>query len=235
MSQEKKNILRKLMHEPILSFNKLWEKKGSSNGFAYHLKSLEQEGFIKKTSKGYGLTHEGKKFAAYIDGETGEQSKFPVMGVLVVVYNKREDKVLMLHRLKEPFYGYWGFIAGKIKFSQYILECACAELKEEAGISCDLELKGLFSSKTMQNGKLAFNHQLFIVKGTNPRGKLIKKTREGECSWISIEKISKLNSFPNVQESIRISSSKNFVWVEADRLTENDKFIEMNVLREEEF
>ena len=84
------------------------DKEGSSNNFAYHLKVLQEDGLVEKTEEGYRLSSEGKSYAAYIEGESGEKSKFPLPCVVVVVF-KNSEEVLMLKRKKEPFYGYWGF------------------------------------------------------------------------------------------------------------------------------
>ncbi|MBC8495552.1 NUDIX domain-containing protein [archaeon] len=231
MKQEKERIIQKLIHKPVMSFNELWDKQGSSNLFTYHLNSLIKDKLVEKTEKGYQLTHKGKKQAAYIEGETGKDAKFPLVGSIVVVFNEDKDKVLMMQRKKEPFYNYWGFVGGKLTFEQYILECAKEELDQEAGLECDLELKGLFSSKTYNNEKLSYNHQMFIVKGVNPRGKLKKETREGSPKWINIKDVEKLTKFPNVPYVIDIALSKEFKWLEADRIQENDEFVEMKILK----
>jgi ADP-ribose pyrophosphatase YjhB (NUDIX family) len=231
MNPERTAIINKLMHHPNLTFNKVWEKKGKSNNFAYHLKILEEDGYVEQHQGKYHLSHKGKKYATYVDGGTGTEAKFPLIGVIIVVFRKK-DEILMMKRLKEPFYGYWGVIGGKLKFSQYILECAQQELLEESGLHADLTLKGLFSSKTMHNGSLSYNHEMFIIKGINPKGKLVTKTREGECAWKKISEISKMNIFPNIPNSIAIAQSKQFRWVEADRIQENDQFKEMIVQKD---
>lgn len=235
MNTERQKILKKLMHSPLMSFNELWNKEGESNKFAYHLKVLEEDNFIQKSDEGYQLTHQGKKYVAYLEGKTGERSQFPLMGVIIVILNEENNKVLMQKRTKEPFYGYWGYVGGKLKFSQYILECAKEEIKEETGLECDVELKGLFSSKTYNNDSLSYNHQMFVVKATNPKGTLIKENREGVNLWFKIEDISNLKTFPNIQNSLSISLSKGFKWVEADRFQENDEFKDIKIVREEEF
>ncbi|MGV8151327.1 MAG: NUDIX domain-containing protein [Candidatus Woesearchaeota archaeon] len=232
MNNVRQEILRRLIHEQNVSFNKLWDKKGESNKFAYHLKVLEEEGIITKNAKRYQLTNKGKKLAAYTEGADGKEAKFPVIAAIIIVFDKTKKKVLMTKRLKEPFYGYWGFIGGKIKFTQYIMECAEQELLEETGLKCNLELKGLFSSKTYHDNDLAFNHELFIIKGTNPKGKLIKKNREGECEWVKLEKVKTLNIFPNVPYSIKIVQSKNFRWIEADRFQKDGVFTSMHKLKD---
>lgn len=233
MNKERQKILMKLMHEPVLTFNELWNKEGTSNSFSYHIKVLEEDRLIEKTEEGYKLTHEGKKYSGYIEGETGEKAKAPIVAVFIVVLDG--DKALMQKRTKEPFYDYWGFVGGKLKFDQYILECAKEELKQETGLECDLELKGLFSSKTYNNKDLSFNHQAFVIKATNPGGKLIKKTREGTNEWIDIKDMDKLKTFPNAPNSLDIALSDSFRWVEADRFQEDDVFKEMKVLKDKEF
>ena len=114
------------------------------------------------------------------------------------------------------------------------MECAEQELREETGLECDLELKGLFSAKTYNNSELAYNHQMFIIKATNPRGTLIEKTREGINQWFSHDEIKELAIFPNVPESIKIIHSEHFRWVEADRFQERDVFKEFKVLKDRE-
>ncbi|MEK6615779.1 MAG: hypothetical protein AABZ32_06675, partial [Bacteroidota bacterium] len=66
----------------------LWAKQGPSNKFAYHLTVLEEDGLIIKDAKGYSLTQEGKKRSAYLEGSTGEKAKFPIIAILIVVFDK---------------------------------------------------------------------------------------------------------------------------------------------------
>lgn len=216
-------ILSKIMHQPGLSFNALWDKQGTSNKFAYHLKTLEQDGLIKKEQGAYFLTSKGKSEAAFIDGASGKKASFPLVGILAVIFDS-DGKILLNRRLKEPFYGAWGMPGGKIKFEHTILECAAEEIKEETGLECDLELKGIFSAKTFNNEKLAYNHQMFIVKATNPRGELIPSTREGENHWLTIDEIKQLDTFPGVMSHIEACLSNSFHWTQVERTQENDEF-----------
>lgn len=222
-------ILSKLMYNPLLTFNKLWNKEGESNKFAYHLKKLEKEGLVRKAEKGYQLTAKGKKYVTYMEGKTGEVWKFPVIVVTTVILDEKNNKILMLERGKEPFRGYWGIHGGKLKFSQYILECAKESILEETGLTCDVKLKGLFSSKTFDGKELAYNHQLFIVKATNPKGKLLKQTNKGRNRWVNRKDIKKLRILPNIPLLISIAMSKRFRWIEADRFQENEMFKGMDV------
>src|SRR3989338_4377359 len=216
-SDIQKKILLSLMHNPLMNFNKLWNREGRSNKFAYHLKILEKKGFVEKRKcQGYKLTLEGMKRVSYIESDNGENSQFPIMAVVVLI--AKENKYLMIHRTKEPFHGYWGLPGGKLRANNYILEQAKESVKKETGLSCDLELKGLFSSKTYVNRMLAYNHQLFVVKAVNPKGTLIEKTRKGGNKWIKKGEVDKLRILPNIPLLVKIANGKKFSWIQADRI-----------------
>ena len=51
----------------------------------------------------------------------------------------QDGRVLLVRRAIEPFYGYWGFHGGKLKFNQYLLECAQQEILEETGRGFDVD------------------------------------------------------------------------------------------------
>lgn len=229
------NILSKLMYASSMTFNKLWNKEGESNKFAYHLKQLEQKGLVKHTDAGYALTHKGKEFAAYLKSVTGKTWKSPLVCIALMVINEKTNKVLMLQRAKEPWAGYCGFHGGKIDSSEYILESAERCLKE-IGLTGKLSLKGIFSSKTYEGKKenkaLSYNHQLFVIAATHLKGKLIKNTRKGTNVWVPLDKIKTQNIFPNSPLLLKIALSKKFRWIEADREQENDLFTGIEIKKD---
>jgi 8-oxo-dGTP pyrophosphatase MutT (NUDIX family) len=49
----------------------------------------------------------------------------------------------MQKRLKEPYFGFYGFITGKVKLGKKIFETAKREFKEETGYSASLTLTGI--------------------------------------------------------------------------------------------
>ena len=60
---------------------------------------------------------------------------------LIVIFNKRLDKVLFCIRAKEPYKGLYNFVGGKVEKNEFNDEAAYRELFEETGISCkDIEL-----------------------------------------------------------------------------------------------
>lgn len=235
MHTTKEKILKKLIYTPHLGFNELWNQKGESNNFAYHLRILEEDGLIEKNKEKYSLTLEGKKYALYMRGETGKIEKAPLTTVAIIIYDKKTDKVLMQKRTKEPFYGLWITPAGKLEHDQFILECAKEEVKSETGLDCDLSLKGLISIKTFTKDELVFNHNLFIVKGENPRGELVLETREGKNKWMSLNEVKELKSFPNMKYNMEIAFGDGFRTIDFENTIDNDEFIKFKILRDERF
>lgn len=222
IQDNQKRILISLMHNPLMTFNQLWAKEGRSNKFAYHLKVLVKKELVKKTPKGYSLTTKGKQQVAYLERTTGEQWKFPIVAVIAVI--TEGEKVLVLQRKKEPFREYWGFHGGKLHATQNLLECAEQAIKEETGLTCDVELKGLLSTRTFQGDDLSYNHQLFVVQATNPTGTLLQETKKGKNRWVTKSDIKDLETLPNIPHLLKIAFGKRFRWVEADRFQENDVF-----------
>ena len=220
-NQEK--ILLLLMYNPAMTFNELWNKEGRSNKFAYHLKVLERRKLVKKAGNGkYELTVDGKKQVAYIDEQNGKKCESPIVAVIALII--KDNKYLMLHRKKEPFHGYWGIHGGKLRSTNYILEQAYESVRKETGLKCDVELKGLFSSKSYVNKEFVYNHQLFIVKATNPRGSLLKETKKGHNKWVKKEDVKQLDILPNIPHLVKIATGKKFRWIEADRFKEGNSF-----------
>jgi 8-oxo-dGTP diphosphatase len=54
---------------------------------------------------------------------------------VIMVYNRRADKLLMCRRMKDPYKGLSNFVGGKIEDGETGLESAYRELREETGIS----------------------------------------------------------------------------------------------------
>ncbi len=227
------SILQKLMHNPLQTFNQLWNKEGPSNKFAYHVHVLERKGLLAKREQRYFLSSQGKKEVAYLKSKTGKRLQPPIVAVAIVV--KRGNKYLMQQRTQEPFFGYCGFPSSKLGCEQYIYECAATTLEEETGLHCDLQLRGLFSSKTFASDQMLYNHQLFVLVGTSPMGEFRASSEKGDNVWLTKSQLKQENILPNILSLIGIAEGKTFTWMEADRFEENNIVKSMKVKRKETF
>jgi len=223
-----KSVVLKLIHKPVASFTELLGEERDSNKFAYHLGKLEAEGIIKKTVEGkYSLSEEGRKLSAFIEGDTGTQALFPTFAHVLVVQDG--DKVLVQKRLKEPFYGYWGLISGKINFGLNIEECAIRDLTEETGLTASSsQLIGINQAKTYEDGKLLFHHMMFYVRLNGISGDLHGVTHKGENEWVTVEEFLRRERFPDPWFDL-VLNTKNFIFFETIRTMENGKFVDCKI------
>lgn len=54
---------------------------------------------------------------------------------VIIVYNKKQDKILMCKRKKEPYKGKFNLVGGKVEEGENELQAAYRELQEETGIT----------------------------------------------------------------------------------------------------
>ena len=54
---------------------------------------------------------------------------------VIIVFNNKEDKILMCKRTKEPYKGKLNLVGGKVEKGEDELQAAYRELEEETGIS----------------------------------------------------------------------------------------------------
>ncbi|MBD3363422.1 NUDIX domain-containing protein [Candidatus Dojkabacteria bacterium] len=179
-------ILKELLFKPFSRFSDLNISGISSDHFAYHIKSLVELKLVVKETDLYKLTPKGKEFANTMDTERLKVEKQAKVGVLVIVekYENNERYLLIQERLKEPYFGYKGFISGKIRFGETVLEAAQRELAEESGLEAELQhcyiIHELVYSK---KGKLLEDKFFHVIKGVNPAGKLTSFD-EGTNTWV---------------------------------------------------
>ena len=87
---------------------------------------------------------------------------------VIVVYNKKEDKILMCLRKKEPYKGLYNLVGGKVEKAETGLESAYRELEEESGITKeDIILTHL----------MTFNYQMSNIELQVYTGKLNKDVK----------------------------------------------------------
>lgn len=216
-----KHILLKLIHSPGLSFNELWAHEGRSNNFAYYLKKLQEQGFVVKENDKYFLSEAGKGHSAFVEGVSGKKADFPAL--IVVILAKNNGKYLCQKRLKEPFYHYVGFVAGKINFGLNIIDCAKRDLKEETGLEAEkIKIKGIVQIHTYEQEKLLFHHYMIITIAEGINGNMMDKTHKGENFWLSSEEYNSMPlKFPNILEEFLLQDDFNFKILELERYMVN--------------
>lgn len=102
----------------------------------------------------------------------------------VLVYLRRDDEVLLMHRNKEPNLGLWVAPGGKVELDESPYDAACREVFEETGYAVTtLEFRGFC---TEVSTRVDWQWFLFIFVTEQFHGHLRADLREGALAWIPL-------------------------------------------------
>jgi 8-oxo-dGTP pyrophosphatase MutT (NUDIX family) len=179
-------ILRELLFHPEAGYAQMQKPTGlSSDHFNFHITRLMDLGYVEKVVKGqYKLTPKGKEYSNKLDTDTNTVERQPKVAVILAIENDH-GQWLFQERLKQPYYGFWGFPSGKVRWGEMIKETAERELDEETGLSADFRIAGLYHEivRSQETSEILEDKQFFLVHCTNPRGELRVDFEGGHNEW----------------------------------------------------
>lgn len=144
-------------------------------------------------------------------GQTTNQLPMKI-AVLVYLYDQ-SNRLLMLHRRKNPNAGMHSPIGGKVEIArgESPHECALREAQEEAGISLDysdIRLCGIVSERAYENE----NHWLiFLFESVRPvDANLVGPMEfdEGSLIWVPVDEVERL-ALPETDRKIMWPSARS--------------------------
>jgi 8-oxo-dGTP pyrophosphatase MutT (NUDIX family) len=184
------SILRELLFVPVAGFAALQKPTGlDSDHFKFHIARLVELGYVTKTDKKYALTQSGKEYANKLDTDNNTIERQPKAAVILVVEN--DGKFLVQERLKHPYYGFWGFPGGKIRWGETIMQAAARELMEEAGLTASLSYRGVYHEHVQDevSGEMLEDKIFHIIHGTDVHGETELEFEGGRNAWLSKDEI----------------------------------------------
>lgn len=209
-----RSILVRLLMNSSLRFTELNKGKTSSDRFTFHLKKLITDKLVTKNGEGgYELTTIGKEFANRFDTKTKSIERQAKIGLRIccVKGEGKDRQYLLEQRLKQPYWGYWGFPGGKIRWGETIYEAAARELKEETGLSGEIVLSGIKHKMDYDTSENMLEDKFFFVfKVENPKGKLKETYESGRNKWLKRKEIKK------IEKSLFVDVNKALDLVEGD-------------------
>ena len=185
-------ILRELLFHPEAGYAQMQKPTGlTSDHFNFHITRLVDLGYVEKVKKGlYTLTQKGKEYSNKLDTDTNTVERQPKVAVLLAIENEQGQWIFQ-KRLKQPYFGFWCFPTGKMRWGETIKECAERELEEETGMTADYRIAGVYHEivKSSESSEILEDKQFYIVHCTNTRGELIADFEGGHNEWRSAEEI----------------------------------------------
>jgi ADP-ribose pyrophosphatase YjhB (NUDIX family) len=213
-------ILRVLLFNPLARFSELNAHDISSDHLTFHVKRLVELDLIEKSDEQYRLTVRGKEFANRFDTDQPAMKVERQAKIAVSVGCVREKngvrEYLMQQRLKQPYYGLHGFVSGKMRWGETVLETAARELEEETGLVGTLTLVGIIHKMDYTSGGALLEDKFFfIVRADDVRGTLRTEFEGGRNFWLPKRDVLKLpNLFPDVEEVLEVRDGDDFVFLE---------------------
>ncbi len=151
---------------------------------------MNDSGYIVKASGGnYSLTVLGKEYANKLDTDSNTIERQPKSAVIIVL--KNDGKVLVQERSKHPFFGFWGYPGGKIRWGETIIQAAERELQEETGLSATMTYKGVYHElvKSAETEEIIEDKIFHVVSGVDPKNELNERFEGGRNQWMSLAEL----------------------------------------------
>lgn len=182
------SILRELLFQPQAGYAELQKPTGlTSDHFNFHIARLVEIGYVEKVRRGkYRLTPRGKEYANKLDTDRNTIELQPKTGVILAI--QKDDKFLFQERLKHPYYGFYGFPSGKVRWGETILQTAARELMEETGLTASHEHKGIYHEQVFsaETGEQLEDKIFHVIHCTNPKGKLKIQFDAGRNKYMTL-------------------------------------------------
>lgn len=197
--QTQTHILRELLFVPSASFSQLQKPTGlDGDHFKFHLQRLVDIGYIEKIDRGqYKLTTSGKEYANKLDTDQNTIERQPKSAVILVIEKNvdGEQKLLVQERLKHPYYGFYGFPTGKIRWGETIVQAGKRELMEETNLEADLIYRGVYHEhvESKESGEIIEDKIFHVLHASEPTGEMSDEFEGGRNDWLTQDQIDKLD------------------------------------------
>lgn len=202
-------ILRELLFLPGVSFSRLVEVTGLDGDHAkFHIKRLVEVGYLKKRHGEYSLTVKGKEYANKLDTDTNTIERQPKSTCIFILRDRKAGKFLIQERLKNPYFGFWAFYSGKIRWGERIAETAVRETLEETALVTkveDWEHRGVYHEivKNSQTGEIIEDKIFHLMYCEKFSGELMENYEGGRNFWAEYDEVRK---YPKHFKSLEVEA-----------------------------
>ena len=104
----------------------------------------------------------------------------------------KDNKILLLERIKGDYIGLLGLPGGKIEKNERVSDAAVGEILEESGIKSEFKNHLGFVSEHLIEGDNILQHFLLHVCELEPKHTKIKNESEGKLEWFELDYLDKM-------------------------------------------
>lgn len=188
------SILRALLFVPHAGFAELQKTTSlTSDHFTFHVKKLIDAGLVAKSDTHYTLTPRGKEYANRMDTDENEIEKQPKVSVALLVerQNGNRRELICQQRLKQPYYGFYGRLGGKVRWGESFEEAAARELTEETGLTGSFTFSHVFHKKDYRksDNRLLEDKVFVVMHCTDAAGEMMEQFEGGKNFWMTQEEL----------------------------------------------
>lgn len=188
-----RKILFDLLFEKALRFADLKPFEMENSQFIFHINQLIEKGLVRKYGSKYNLTDQGKEVANKVDIFTMSMGLYPKTTTVMCVVreNKNKKEFLIYKRLKNPFYGCYGFPTQKVLYGESVESAVVKGLYEETGLKGTPKLFAIRHYRVYNpKEELMEDKIMYAYLFLNPIGELVPHI-EGEYFWVPQDEIKK--------------------------------------------
>lgn len=184
------SILRELLFHTHAGYAELQKPTGlAGDHFNFHIVQLVKRGLVEKQARGkYQLTTAGKEYANKLDTESNTIERQPKVSVILVIWrDETKTELLMQERLKNPYFGFWGYPTGKMRWGETIVAAARRELEEETNLQADFAYHGIYHEHAFaDDSDKLLEDKLFLVTSTMRTTGELKDGEGCRNKWVTI-------------------------------------------------
>lgn len=130
MHSIQKYIIDKLQHTDIARFSDMKPPRVDSNGYSYHLKVLQKEGYVLKRDQGYTLSPYGLSCLDGFQQTLGLQKIQPRIACILVIRNQ-SDEILLYKNQLQPFIHSWQLPTESMVSSDFTVQKAADRIARQ--------------------------------------------------------------------------------------------------------
>ena len=190
------SILTALRHTDAARFSDLMQPTGlTSDTFKFHIRKLVHAGIVEKIDTGeYRLTLRGKEIANITNQETRTIRRQPKLSVLLVISRTSVDgqtEYLVQQRLRNPFYGYWGFPTGPINWGETPEQTALHECEKQIGISTSFSVRAFYREQdyNSETSEILEDKLFTVLTGKLGGNDVFISWKGGRNEWMTAEQL----------------------------------------------